>query len=138
MPTNDELEAARLRRDNAVSYRDMVEFVSSSIADFHAARAETLVQLEARLVDHATLNRSELLSTRDAIRQDLNSMRETFRADLGGITAQLEEHTRWHRDELASVIARSPALRIAAVSLVFTAVTTIGALIALILTHGGL
>lgn len=124
MPTQDELEAARRRRDDVVSYRDMVDFVAKSVEDFHRARAETLIQLEKRLVDQASLTRTELVSTRTAISSDLLAIR-----------AALDEHARWHRDQLAGTVSRSPSMRIAAVSLVFTALTTVGALVALVLTH---
>ena len=95
-------EATRRRHDDVVSYREMVDYTSNAIEDFHRSRSETLLQLNARLEQ---------------------------------IIGQFEEHNRWHRDELASMISRAPAMRASMIAIILSTITALTAIAALLAQH---
>jgi len=94
--------AVRRRHDDVVSYRDMVDYTTGAIEDFHRSRSEALLQLNARLEQ---------------------------------IIGQFEEHNRWHRDELAGMIGRAPAMRASLLAIILSTITALTAIAALLAQH---
>lgn len=101
-------------RGEYVTYAQLVDYVSRRAEEDHRARAETIVQLDKRL---------------DSFSGEVSQR-------LQSVIAALDEHNRWHRDELSGELARGPGLRIAVVSAIFAAAAVLVAVITLLLTHG--
>ena len=108
MPDDD---LPRRRHDDCVTFRDMVEYVAESDARYHAARAETLVQISNAMERHY----------------------EAMTKALDEVRTLIGSHLDWHRDVLQGYLERATSNTTAIVACVISTLAVIATIVSAVM-----
>lgn len=96
-------EQPHRRREDSVSFRDMVEYVAESDARYHAARADSLIQIS-----------NAMEKSHEALEKAIIRVERT-----------VNDHSVWHRDVLQGYLDRAASNRVGIISLVISALAVL-------------